>query len=58
MRFEGLCSWSAFLYVSVPKGGHGQDLSRGFSPFLGISGPFEGPSSNHPLCGWYMILPG
>jgi hypothetical protein len=26
-----------------------------FRPFPRVIGPFRGPSSNHPLCGWYMI---
>ena len=29
-----------------------QQNLRGFSPLPHGGGPFEGPSSNHPLCGW------
>jgi hypothetical protein len=29
---------------------------RAFRPLHSVAGPLRGPSSNHPLCGWYMIL--
>jgi hypothetical protein len=29
---------------------------RAFRPFPRVAGPLWGPSSNHPLCGWYMIV--
>ena len=31
---------------------------RAFRPFPRVAGPLWGPSSNHPLCGWYLIYIG
>jgi hypothetical protein len=30
-------------------------IFRAFRPFHPMVGPLWEPSSNHPLCGWYMI---
>ena len=45
--------------VSSNMAGHGQDdapqqqqgVYRAFRPFLHVTGPLGGPSSNYPLCG-------